>query len=59
MLQGRYWLPVLLPLMLVGFGGVLKLSPLDKQRVTAGAIAIAALLFNTLCLLRLIERYYV
>ncbi|HEY9897918.1 MAG TPA: DUF2142 domain-containing protein [Pantanalinema sp.] len=59
MLQGRYWLPVLLPLMLIGFGGVLNLSPVGKQRVTAGVIAIVALLFNALCLLRLIERYYV
>lgn len=59
MLQGRYWLPVLIPTLLAVFAGTLHLAPVGKQRWTAAAIAVAALCLNLACWLRLIERYYV
>lgn len=59
MLQGRYWLPVLVPTMLAVFAGVLYLAPRGQQRWTAVAMALGALGLNLACWLRLIERYYV
>ncbi len=59
MLQGRYWLPVLVPTMLTVFAGCLYLAPTGKDRWTAAAIALGALCLNLACWLRLIERYYV
>lgn len=59
MLQGRYWLPVLIPTLLAVFAGTMHMTPAGKHRWTAAAIAVAALGFNLACWLRLIERYYV
>ncbi|MNY50861.1 hypothetical protein D3C86_1864050 [compost metagenome] len=59
MLQGRYWLPVVVPTLLAAFAGLLHLVGQSRRRAAAGLVAVIALLFNALCLLRLIERYYV
>lgn len=58
-LQGRYWLPAILPTTFVFVQGWLTLAPTRMRHGTALVLVIASLLFNMACWLRVIERYYV
>ena len=58
LLQGRYWLPVILPISAVCFGGLLALLPKERRVQGGVALALASILLNLLTLLRMIERYY-
>jgi|GEM_PF-1311522 len=57
-LQGRYWLPVVLATSMVTFGGGLTLVN-ERQRVRLAVLmAIAVIALNAASILRLLERYY-
>ncbi len=58
-LQGRYWLPMVLPVSAVLVNGAMTWIPRDRARATALAWAALAILLNLACLVRLVERYYV
>lgn len=59
LLQGRYWLPVVVPHLFLAFSGVVWLTPARARGWTVGAVAAGAVAFQALCLLRILERYYV
>ena len=58
-LQGRYWLPFILPVSAVLMNGWMTWFPRDRARYMAIAWAALVILLNLACLVRLVDRYYV